>query len=97
VLVAALVLVALFRPDGPLDPPLDAVTGDGTSRVPVAVAPPTPASVPTAVEADESPAAAWQAGLRPSVTTTPPAVPPATRNVRAGAPPTGVTPPTPAV
>ena len=31
VIVAALVLVALFRPDGPLDPPLDPSAGDGAS------------------------------------------------------------------
>ena len=53
-IVAALVLVALFRPDGPLDPPLDPVAGDGASRtavsVPAAVAPPAVAPVPTAAE-----------------------------------------------
>ena len=84
VIVAALVLVALFRPDGPLDPPLDPVAGDGASRtavqVPAAVAPPAVAPVPTAAEVGTDleavrPAAGPPAHPRPSVTTTPPAAP----------------------
>lgn len=95
-IVAALVLVALFRPDGPLDPPLDAVAGDGASRVPAAVTP-SAAEIEAALEPDEPRTPPRPAGVRPSVTTTPPAAPPTTRSVRAGAPPTGVTPPPPAV
>jgi molecular chaperone DnaK len=90
VIVAALVLVALFRPDGPLDPPLDPVAGDGASPtavpVPAAVAPPVVAPLPTAaevgtdLEADRPsaavrPAAGPRADPRPSVTTTPPTAP----------------------
>jgi actin-like ATPase involved in cell morphogenesis len=120
VLVAAIILVALFRPDGPLDPPLDPVAGDGASRivvpVPAAVAPPAGAPIPTAteiggdLEADRPsaavrPAAGPPADPRPSVTTTPPPapralpddVPPSAEIVGAGAPRTGMTPPTPAV
>ena len=117
VIVAALVLAALFRPDGPLDPPLDPFAGDGASRiavpVPVAVAPPEGAPIPTAAEIDADlevdrpsaavrPAAGPPAELRPSVTTTPPAAPkampadvlPTAGSARAGAPRTGMTPPT---
>ena len=76
-IVAALVLAALFRPDGPLDPPLDPFAGDGASRiavpVPVAVAPPEGAPIPTAAEIDaglevDRPSAAVRpaAGLPPS-------------------------------
>jgi hypothetical protein len=52
--VAALVLIALFRPDGPLDPPLDTGgAGDGTARATGAPTVPLPAgpadrAVPTA-------------------------------------------------
>ena len=119
VIVAALVLVALFRPDGPLDPPLDPFAGDGASRiavpVPVAVAPPAGVPLPTAAESMRlleldrpsgavRPAAGPPAEPRPSVTTTPPAAPrampadvlPTAGSARAGAPRTGMTPPTPA-
>ena len=90
VIVVALVLVALFRPDGPLDPPLDPFAGDGASRiavpVPVAVAPPAGVPIPTAAELDAAlepdrpsgavrPAAGPPAEPRPSVTTTPPVAP----------------------
>jgi len=118
VIVAALVLVALFRPDGPLDPPLDPFAGDGASRiavpVPVAVAPPAGVPLPTAAELDAAlepdrpsgavrPAAGPPAEPRPSVTTTPPVAPrampadvlPTAGSARAGAPRTGMTPPTP--
>jgi hypothetical protein len=118
VIVVALVLVALFRPDGPLDPPLDPFAGDGASRiavpVPVAVAPPAGVPLPTAAELDAAlepdrpsgavrPAAGPPAEPRPSVTTTPPVAPrampadvlPTAGSARAGAPRTGMTPPTP--
>jgi len=109
VIVAALVLVALFRPDGPLDPPLDPVAGDEASQtVAPAVGAPTPTdAIRTDLEADPPTAAVRPArGLpdpRPSVTTTPPAAPrvvpveapPTADGIRAQAPPTAMTPPVP--
>jgi hypothetical protein len=99
VIVAVLVLVALFRPDGPLDPPLDPVAGDGAS----ATAGPADAPIRTDLEADPAtvavrPAVGAPADPRPSVTTTPPLAPRALpAGVRAGAPPTAMTPPPPVV
>jgi len=86
VIVAALVLVALFRPGGPLDPPLDPGADEAASRsvvrIPAAVAPPLRTAVPTVAdvgtdrEADRPTAAVRPAAdPRPSVTTTPPAAP----------------------
>ena len=109
VIVAALVLVALFRPDGPLDPPLEPFAGDEASQtVAPAAGVPTPTdAIRTDLEADPPTAAVRPArGLpdpRPSVTTTPPAAPrvvpvEATRvtdGIRAQAPPTAMTPPVP--
>ena len=84
-IVAALVLVALFRPDGPLDPPLDPGAGDATHLIgpaEVATAPtagvpvPTPADIRTEVDADAVPAVRPAAiDTRQSVTTTPPTLP----------------------
>jgi hypothetical protein len=87
VIVAALVLVALFRPDGPLDPPLDP-TADGIyqTAVPVATVPPVVVPAPrsdvrTEIDADAPqrvavrPASDLPADTRPSVTTTPPSLP----------------------
>lgn len=85
VIVAALVLVALFRPDGPLDPPLDPGAGNATQLIdPAEVAPAPTAGAPTSAPADSRtevdagavptvrPAAV---DTRQSVTTTPPALP----------------------
>ena len=85
VIVAALVLVALFRPDGPLDPPLDPGAGNATQLIApaeVATAPTAgvpasaPAGIRTEVDADAvstvRPAAV---DTRQSVTTTPPTLP----------------------
>jgi hypothetical protein len=103
VLAAALVLVALFRPDGPLDPPLDAVAGDSAPLTAGPAGGPVPAEGRTDLEADPASAAVRPADLRPSVTTTPPAAPRALP-VGGPAPPAGVgagstamTPPTPVV
>ncbi|HEX5813500.1 MAG TPA: Hsp70 family protein [Pseudonocardia sp.] len=85
VLVAALVLVALFRPDGPLDPPLDPGAGNATHFIgpaEVATAPtagvpgPNSADLRTEVDADAAPTVRPAAvDTRESVTTTPPALP----------------------
>lgn len=90
VIVAALVLVALFRPDGPLDPPLDPTAVDGTHQtaVPIPVGSERSAVVPAPVagvraEMDLDPPRTTavrptkerSAGSRPSVTTTPPTMP----------------------
>ncbi|MDT0348226.1 Hsp70 family protein [Pseudonocardia charpentierae] len=90
VIVAALVLVALFRPDGPLDPPLDPTAVDGTHQtaVPIPVGSERSAVVPAPVagvraEMDLDPPRTTAvrpvkerpAGSRPSVTTTPPTIP----------------------
>ena len=85
VLVAALVLVALFRPDGPLDPPLDPGAGNATHLIgpaEVATAPtagvpaPNAADIRTEGEADAAPTVRPAAvDTRQSVTTTPPALP----------------------
>ena len=85
VLVAALVLVALFRPDGPLDPPLDPGAGNATHLIgpaEVATAPtagvpaPNSADIRTEVDADAAPTVRPAAvDTRQSVTTTPPALP----------------------
>jgi len=109
VIVAALVLVALFRPDGPLDPPLEPFAGDEASQtVAPAAGVPTPTdAIRTDLEADPPTAAVRPArGLpdpRPSVTTTPPAAPgvvpveaaSTADGIRAQAPPTAMTPPVP--
>ena len=85
VIVAVLVLVALFRPDGPLDPPLDPGAGDATHLIgpaEVATAPtaalpvPTSAEIRTEVDADAAPTVRPAAiDTRQSVTTTPPVLP----------------------
>jgi actin-like ATPase involved in cell morphogenesis len=90
VIVAALVLVALFRPDGPLDPPLDptAVDGSHQTAVPIPVGSERSAVVPAPVAGVRAemdldpprttavrPAKERPAGSRPSVTTTPPTMP----------------------
>jgi molecular chaperone DnaK len=88
VIVAALVLVALFRPDGPLDPPLDPTAVDGTHQTAVPVGSERSAVVPAPVagvraEMDLDPPRTTtvrptkerSAGSRPSVTTTPPTMP----------------------
>ena len=90
VIVAALVLVALFRPDGPLDPPLDPTAVDGTHQtaVPIPVGSERSAVVPAPVagvraEMDLDPPRTTavrptkerSAGSRQSVTTTPPTMP----------------------
>jgi molecular chaperone DnaK len=90
VIAAALVLVALFRPDGPLDPPLDPTAVDGTHQtaVPIPVGSERSAVVPAPVagvraEMDLDPPRTTaarptkerSAGSRPSVTTTPPTMP----------------------
>jgi molecular chaperone DnaK len=90
VIAAALVLVALFRPDGPLDPPLDPTAVDGTHQtaVPIPVGSERSAVVPAPVagvraEMDLDPPRTTAvrppkerpAGSRPSVTTTPPTMP----------------------
>ena len=90
VIVAALVLVALFRPDGPLDPPLDPTAVDGTHQtaVPIPVGSERSAVVPAPVAGVRAemdldpprttavrPAKERPAGSRPSVTTTPPTMP----------------------
>jgi molecular chaperone DnaK len=59
VAAAALVVVALFRPDGPLDPPLD--PGVGAARV--TGAPVVPAPLPAAPAGDILPGAALPGGL----------------------------------
>ena len=88
VIVAALVLVALFRPDGPLDPPLDPGAGNATQLI----APAEVATAPTAGVPGSGPVAGIRAEVdadaacpggpsrgavdtRQSVTTTPPALP----------------------
>jgi hypothetical protein len=90
VIAAALVLVALFRPDGPLDPPLDPTAVDGTHQtaVPIPVGSERSAVVPAPVAGVRAemdldpprttavrPAKERPAGSRPSVTTTPPTMP----------------------
>ena len=85
VIVAALVLVALFRPDGPLDPPLDPGAGNATQLIApaeVATAPTAgvpdsaPAGIRTEVDADAVPTVRPAAvDTRQSVTTTPPVLP----------------------
>jgi molecular chaperone DnaK len=90
VIVAALVLVALFRPDGPLDPPLDPTAVDGTHQtavpIPVgsersAVVPAPVAGVRAEMDLDQPrttavrPTKERSAGSRQSVTTTPPTMP----------------------
>jgi molecular chaperone DnaK len=90
VIVAALVLVALFRPDGPLDPPVDPTAVDGTHQtaVPIPVGSERSAVVPAPVagvraEMDLDPPRTTavrptkerSAGSRQSVTTTPPTMP----------------------
>lgn len=86
VAAAALVVVALFRPDGPLDPPLstpDAANRATSAAVAPAAVPPTPPPVP-AIEgvrgADEPaavriPEAVRAGGPRSTVDTTPPPAP----------------------
>jgi hypothetical protein len=90
VVVAALVLVALFRPDGPLDPPLDPTAVDGTHQtaVPIPVGSERSVVVPAPIagvraEIDLAPprttavrpAKERPAESRSSVTTTPPTMP----------------------
>jgi molecular chaperone DnaK len=60
VIAAALVLVALFRPDGPLDPPLDPTAVDGTHQtaVPIPVGSERSAVVPAPVAGVRAEAAA---------------------------------------
>ena len=107
VLVAALVLVALFRPDGPLDPPLDPGAGNATHLIgpaEVATAPtvgvpaPNSADIRTEVDADAAPTVRPAAvDTRQSVTTTPPALPSPSNlpdGIRAGSSPGREAPPT---
>jgi hypothetical protein len=99
VIAAALVLVALFRPDGPLDPPLDPVAGDGAPLTAGPIGAPVPNAEQGRTEPEADPAVR-PADARPSVTTTPPVAPRAlpvglspTAGVGAGA--TAMTPPPP--
>jgi hypothetical protein len=100
VAVAALVLVALFRPDGPLDPPLD-VTGNvprvtGAATVPPPVPTPTPpAAVVEGVRVDGAPVAARVTAPPPPRTSDrrPPVERPPVDRPAAVRPPVDTTPP----
>jgi len=99
VIVAAVVLVALFRPDGPLDPPLDPGAGNATQLIApadVATAPTAgvldsaPAGIRTEADADAVPTVRPAAvDTRQSVTTTPPVLPSPSELPRAAASRTG--------
>jgi hypothetical protein len=96
VIAAALVLVALFRPDGPLDPPLDPVAGNDAPLTA------DPAGAEGGIDLEADPAVRPAVGdPPPSVTTTPPAAPRALpvglSPTTTGAGATAMTPPTPVV